>query len=66
LSNVVAVASGSSHNLALKKDGKIVVWGKNTFGQTNLPPDLSNVVSIAAGSVHSLALKKRWHGGEVG
>src|SRR2546427_10045362 len=57
LSNVVSVAGGYSHSLALKADGTVVVWGSNTYGQTNMPTDLTNVVAISAADYHSLALK---------
>jgi len=60
LSNVVALAQGGSestaHCLALKADGKIIAWGSNSCGQTNVPSGLSNIVMVAVGSVHSLAL----------
>jgi hypothetical protein len=56
LSNVVAIAAGSTHNLALKRDGTVIAWGRNTFAQTNVPAGLSNVVAIAAGDFHNLAL----------
>ena len=55
-SNVVAVAAGDSHNLALKTNGTVVAWGLNTSGQTNVPAGLSNVMAIAAGAAHSVAL----------
>lgn len=57
LSNVVAIADGQYHALALKTDGTVVAWGSNTFGQTNVPVGLSNVVALAAGGDCSLALK---------
>ena len=57
LTNVVAIASGGYHNLALKADGTVVAWGDNTHGQTNVPPALSNVVAVAGGGYHGLALK---------
>lgn len=57
LTNVVAIAAGFSHSLALKSDGTVVAWGNNDNGQTNTPPDLSSVVAIAGGWYHSLALK---------
>ncbi len=57
LTNVVAVASASFHNLALKSDGKVVAWGGNWNGQCNVPPNLTNAVAIAGGTEHSLALK---------
>ena len=56
LSNVVAIAAGSSHSLALKSDGKVVAWGDNTYGQTKDPQGMRNEVAIAGGYGHSLAL----------
>lgn len=55
--NVVAVAGGDKHSLALRYDGTVVAWGGNDYGQINVPSNLSNVVAIAAGSYHNLALK---------
>ncbi len=58
LMDVVALASGQNHLVALRSDGTVVAWGDNRFGQTNVPPALSDVVSIAAGpGNHTLALK---------
>jgi alpha-tubulin suppressor-like RCC1 family protein len=37
--------------------GTVIAWGDNTYGQTNVPPDLANATSISAGFYHSLALK---------
>jgi alpha-tubulin suppressor-like RCC1 family protein len=56
LTNVVAVAVGRAHALALTAEGRVVAWGNNLYGQTNVPPDLTNVVAIAAGAGHSLAV----------
>ena len=56
LANVVAIAAGIFHNLALKNNGTVVAWGDNSRGQTNVPTGLSNVVAVAAGDYHSLAL----------
>jgi hypothetical protein len=57
LSNVVAIAGGYYHSLALKADGTVIAWGNNSYGQTTVPAGLSNVVAIAGGYYHSLALK---------
>ncbi|MDB6024341.1 MAG: Immunoglobulin I-set domain protein [Verrucomicrobiales bacterium] len=56
LSNVVSVAVGDYHSLALRNDGTVAAWGSS--GQTNMPPGLSNVVAIAAGVNFSLAVKR--------
>ncbi|HXI73859.1 MAG TPA: hypothetical protein VNN22_26245 [Verrucomicrobiae bacterium] len=53
LSNVVAIAAGSQHSVALKSDGTVVAWGNNAFGQTNVPSGLSNVIAIALGGNES-------------
>jgi hypothetical protein len=48
LTNVVALAADESHSAALKADGKVVVWGDNSAGQTKVP---------AAAMDHTVALK---------
>ena len=61
LTNVVAIAAGERHGLALKSDGTVAAWGGEiTIPYVNLhepPAGLSNVVAIAAGPRHNLALK---------
>lgn len=57
LSNVVALAAGSAHVLALQRDGRVVAWGSNTSWQCNVPANLTNAVAIAAGLRHSLAVR---------
>jgi len=56
LSEVIAVAGGGKHSLALHENRTVSAWGGNDSGQTNVPTGLTNVVGIAAGSAHSLAL----------
>lgn len=57
LENVVDIALGGGHCLALKSNGTVVGWGVDTYGQATPPAGLDHVVAIAAGSEHSLALK---------
>ena len=58
LTDVKAIAAGAYHALALKQDGSVFAWGRNTEGQTSVPSSaLSGVVAIAAGPYHSMALK---------
>lgn len=35
----------------------VIAWGSNTYGQTNVPPDLTNAIAVAAGAFHSVALR---------
>jgi len=37
--------------------GRILAWGDNTYGQTNVPPVLTNVVSLGCGYYHQLAVR---------
>lgn len=57
LQDVVAVATGGTHTLALRADGTVTGWGSNNFGQITIPEGLTDVVAIAAGGSHSLALR---------
>ena len=58
LSNVLALASsGVGHALVLKRNGTVVAWGSNHYGETTVPEGLSNVTAIAADANLSLALK---------
>lgn len=55
--NVVAVAAGNAHSMALRDDGTVLVWGSNASGLTNVPASATNVMAIAAGGAHCLALR---------
>jgi alpha-tubulin suppressor-like RCC1 family protein len=67
LTNVVAVAAGVNHSLALTSDGYVWAWGGNTDGQigdgsntrraTPVLLGLTNIIAIAAGQSHSVALQ---------
>ena len=55
LTDVVAIAAGGWHNIALKSDGTVVGWG-NQLG-SDVPTDLMDVIAIDGGAYHNLALK---------
>jgi hypothetical protein len=50
------ISAQALNTLALRKDGTVVAWGDNYYGQCNVPPGLTNVTAIAAGGEHSLAV----------
>lgn len=69
ITDVVAVAAGSSHTLALRRNGTLWAWGRNLSGelgdgsgaQKNSPvqvASLTDVAAIAAGASLSLAVKR--------
>ncbi len=68
LSDIVAIAAGAYHGLALSASGAVYAWGQNTKGQLGnggtsygLPypimvAGLPRIVAISAGGQHSLAV----------
>lgn len=63
---LIQVAAGYRHLLALKPDGVVVAWGDNSYGQLNVPSVLTvsrgntdplRVVAIVAGAFYSMALR---------
>jgi alpha-tubulin suppressor-like RCC1 family protein len=69
LKNVVQIAAGVDHSMALLKDGTVRTWGWNHYGQlgngtekdAKRPIEVKNlkdVVYIAAGATHSMAILK--------
>jgi alpha-tubulin suppressor-like RCC1 family protein len=72
LTDVVDVAAGQHHSLALKSDGTVYAWGGNGYGQLGIysnddqtvphqvhRPDeyLTGIIEVAAGDYFSLALR---------
>ena len=58
LSNEVAIAAEANDGVALNIQGRVTVWGDDTFGQTEVPANLTHVSSIAAGDdAFALALQ---------
>ena len=56
--DVIAIAAGYEHALALRTNGTVVGWGGgNYYRQNSIPAGLTNVVAIASGDYHNLALK---------
>jgi hypothetical protein len=68
LTDLVAVAAGDLHSLAIRTDGTVAAWGENFYGQlgdgttTNRSTPitvtgLTDVIAVAAGGFHSLAVR---------
>ena len=70
LTNIIVVAAGQNHSLALKSNGTVYAWGDDADGQLGDDPvsleqpipvlvsGINNIVAIAAGGSHSLALNQ--------
>ena len=43
----VAIAAGHSHSLAIKRDGSVVGWGDNGYGEAT-PPEGNDFIAISA------------------
>jgi alpha-tubulin suppressor-like RCC1 family protein len=72
LTDIVAIAAGDQHSLAVTQTGAVWAWGANDYGQlgnntqsnsgvpvqvSNLgPPGGPTIIAVAAGPYHSLAL----------
>ncbi len=64
LTDVIAIAAGSNHSMALRNDGSVYVWGlllleedAYAVGSPVEFPGLGNASSISAGLAHSLVAK---------
>lgn len=66
LTNVISIAGGQRHSIALKDDGTVWTWGWNGMGQLGnntlideltpiQVPGLDSVIEISAGAHHSMA-----------
>ena len=54
MSGAAAIATGSSHSLAIRRDGTLVAWGRGY--ELEPGPVLDDVVAVAAGSRTTIAL----------
>lgn len=55
LKDVVTIAAGRHHSLAVRRDGTVVAWGGRQM--QNMPSNLNHVVSVSGGGNYSIALK---------
>ncbi len=57
LTNVVTLAAGANHTMALRSDGKVIAWGDDSAQQVTLPAGFTNAMAIGAGVNFSLAVR---------
>lgn len=66
--NIIAIAAGDHHTLAVDANGQVWAWGRDNFGQIsngnitsttpNIVSGINDIVTVAAGANHSIALKR--------
>ena len=54
---LAAVLGGWVAGAEAQTNARVLAWGDDSFGQTDMPAGLSNVIAIAAEEYHSLALR---------
>uniref|UniRef100_F1KTV1 E3 ubiquitin-protein ligase HERC4 n=2 Tax=Ascaris suum TaxID=6253 RepID=F1KTV1_ASCSU len=66
--NIVQIAAGRAHNMAVADDGRLFAWGSNSHGQLALPSNitstdipkrvvsLTETVQVACGTDHTIAI----------
>lgn len=57
MTNVIQVAGGFLHSVALRADGSVAAWGDGGLRQTDVPRDAFGIAAIATGASHVLALR---------
>lgn len=57
LTNVIALAAGQAHNLALKSDGTFIGWGDDSSTECDPVAGATNIVAVSAGDEFSLVLR---------
>ena len=72
LNDVVAIAAGDVHSLAVRRDGTVWAWGANNASQLGGPPSdpvavarpvpgVAGITGVAAGDSHSVAVDRDDH-----
>lgn len=51
------ISAGRQFTAAITDGGGVVAWGKNNYGQTNVPAGAVDVIQVSAGADFSIALK---------
>lgn len=57
ITGITLISTRHNHALALTYDGRVLAWGSNTEGQTDVPSD--SFINISAGVDHSAAINTK-------
>ena len=57
LNNVIAISTLGYNCMALRSDGRIFIWGDNTFGQCNVPTNIVSAKAIYSNGESSFAIR---------
>ena len=60
LGEILDIAAGEFHTAAVLRDGRVVAWGSNGYGDLTAPPQIPVARSIVAGGRRSIALFGDW------
>jgi len=55
--NVVSLATGDYHVVAMLADRSVVTWGYNSFAQTNTPPDAYPTMAVGGAEINSFSVR---------
>jgi alpha-tubulin suppressor-like RCC1 family protein len=66
LANVISIAAGAKHSLALRANGSVTNWGAywdgvTSYGPVSIPSSFTNITAIACGDDHDLFLTANGH-----
>ncbi|NDC48130.1 MAG: hypothetical protein EBZ61_03435 [Micrococcales bacterium] len=53
---VISVGAGDGFSCALTASGNVECWGKNNYGQTDVPTNLEKITQLSVGADHACAL----------
>ena len=53
-----SVSGGQHHTCGLRPDGQVECWGRNNYGQTDVPVNLGPFRALAAGNYHNCAIRQ--------
>jgi hypothetical protein len=53
---IASISARGEHTIALLQDGSVRIWGRNDYGQCNVPSNIGPIARVSAGAVHTVVL----------